>query len=103
MKEFYLEQGMVHQRRCVETPKHNGRVERKHQHILNIIRALKFQNGLKTKYWSYFILTAVYLINRTPSSAIDHKTPFEILLHSRPTCNHLRVFRCLAFVSTANQ
>ena len=46
MKKLYREQCIIHQTSCVDTPQQNDRVERKHYHILDVARALRFQANL---------------------------------------------------------
>ena len=103
MKEFFHTKGIIHQTTCVETPQQNGLVERKHQHLLNVARALRFQANLPLQYWSDCVLTTTYLINRTPSPLLKNKTPFELLFNKSPSYAHLRVFGSLCFASTLSR
>jgi hypothetical protein len=41
MQDFFHKNGIIHQRTCVEIPQQNGINERKHQHILNVTKALR--------------------------------------------------------------
>jgi hypothetical protein len=100
MPQYYASKGIIHQTTCVETPEQNGRVERKHQHLLNVGRALLFQAKLPKSFWNYAIQHATYLINRTPTPVLNNKSPFEILHNSLPDLEHLKVFGSLTFAST---
>lgn len=97
LTRFYADNGILHQTSCVETPQQNGRVERKHRHILIVARALRFQANLPISFWGECIMTAAYLINRTPTPLLDGKTPYDMLFDQTPSYNTLRVFDCLCF------
>lgn len=96
-KEFYNNNGILHQTSCVYKPQQNARVERKHRQILEVARALKFQSGLPIAYWGECVLTAVYIINRIPTIALQNKIPYEVLLESPVDYEEIKVFGCLAF------
>ncbi|XP_021714729.1 uncharacterized protein LOC110682706 [Chenopodium quinoa] len=96
LREYFSATGILFHTSCVGTPQQNGRVERKHKHILNVARALRFQAHLPIYFWGECVLAAVhYLINRTPTPLLQNKTPFEILFGYPPSYNVIRTFGCL--------
>lgn len=89
LSAYFHENGIHHETSCVGTPQQNGRVERKHRHLLNVARAVMFEGHLPIEFWGECALAAAYLINRTPPSVIDGKTPYEVLFGKRPLYEHL--------------
>ncbi|XP_018479287.1 uncharacterized protein LOC108850218 [Raphanus sativus] len=94
---YFRQHGVVHQTSCVATPQQNGRVERKHRHILNVSRALLFQSKLPVKFWGEAVMTAAHVINRTPTKVLQGRSPYEILYGTKPQYEHLRVFGSLCY------
>jgi len=68
--DLYEKMRIIHQTSCVETPQQNAIVERKHHHIINVVRSLLFHSDVPNIFWSYALIQVVYIINRIPSIVI---------------------------------
>ena len=97
LNEFYSNHGILLHTSCVGTPQQNGRVEHKHRNILEVARALRLQASLPLDFWGECVQAAIFLINRTPTTLLNGKSPFDILFGSSPDLSILRTFGCLCY------
>lgn len=102
LTDFLASQGTLHQFSCVERPQQNFVVEWKHQHLLNVARALFFQSKVPITFWGECVVTVAFLINKLPSPLLKQNTPYQVLYCSAPDYSILRSFGCLAFAATLN-
>ena len=91
------EAGIEHQLTAPYTPEQNGVSERKNQTIMEMVRCMLHEKGLPKEYWAEAANTAVFLLNRLPTKAVDGKTPFEAWYGYKPFLKNLKVFGCLCF------
>ena len=54
--------------------------------------------GLGKEFWAEAMCTACYLVNRSPSLALDENNLHEVWTGKKPSLTHLRVFGCDAYV-----
>ncbi|RVW79759.1 Retrovirus-related Pol polyprotein from transposon TNT 1-94 [Vitis vinifera] len=57
----------------------------------------KKDTGLSKKFWAEAVNTAAYLVNRSPSTAIDFKTPQEVWSGKPSNYFGLKIFGCPAY------
>jgi hypothetical protein len=53
---------------------------------------------LGKEFWVEAVGIACYLVNRSPSSTLDDKTPQEVWTGKKPSLTHLKVFGYEAYV-----
>ena len=83
-QSFMLQNGILHQTSCVDTPSQNGLAERKNRHLLETIRALFFQMQVPKHFWVDVVSTTCFFINRMPSSVLNWDTSYHILFPNKP-------------------
>ncbi|CAL9029761.1 unnamed protein product, partial [Prunus brigantina] len=65
-------------------------------------KCMMFEKGMSLEFWAEAVNTAVYIINRCPTKALDKKTPFEAYSGRKPGLKHLRVFGSLCYAHVPN-
>ncbi|KAL4309595.1 hypothetical protein GQ457_01G033490 [Hibiscus cannabinus] len=95
--DFYRDSGILHQLIVPRTPQQNGVCERRNRTILEMARCMLFEKHLPKLFWAEVVATAVYLLNRLATKAVDGKTPFEAWSGSKPSVKHLRVFGSICY------
>ena len=94
---FLQQAGIVHCFSCPYNSAQNGRVKRKHRHVIEIGLALLAHASLPMKFWQYAFQSATFLINRMPSKVLNNASPFLTLFQKLPDYKSLRVFGCLCY------
>lgn len=99
-ESFLSEHGIVHQTTVAYNSQQNGVSERMNRTIMEKVRCMLSESGLPKSLWAEAVNTSVYLINRSPSSAIDYELPEERWGQKKVSVDHLRVFgsRCVVLV-----
>jgi transposase InsO family protein len=95
--KFCEDEGIARHFTVRNTPQQNGVAERMNRTLLERARCMLSNAGLGREFWAEAVNTACYLVNRSPSTAIDCKTPHEIWSGESADYNSLRVFGCAAY------
>ncbi|KAH9762156.1 hypothetical protein KPL70_000706 [Citrus sinensis] len=94
---YCADHGIARHRTVRLTPQQNGLAERMNRILMDRVRSMMIQSQLPKGLWAETLLTASYLVNLSPSAALDFKTPFE-KWHGKPAdYGSLKVFGCPAY------
>ncbi|CAL8082255.1 unnamed protein product [Prunus armeniaca] len=78
LESFFCTQDIIHQMTTPFTPHQNGVSERKNQQLLEVARSLILDMSVPYHIWGHAVLSAAYLINRTPNWVLEFKTPHDV-------------------------
>jgi histone deacetylase 1/2 len=76
---FLQQADIVHCFSCPYNSAQNGRVERKHRHVIEIGLALLAHALFPMKFWQYAFQSTTFLINRMPSKVLNNASPYLTL------------------------
>lgn len=77
--------GILHQLLAPQTPQQNSVAEHKNRTVIEMAYTLLKQMNVPPEYWAEAVATVVYILNRSPTSALRLQTPLESLIGMRPS------------------
>jgi len=93
---FLKERGIEHQFSIIYHPPQNGVAERTNRTLVERTRAMLLTARMTTKYWKHAMEYALWLINRSPSKALEDKmmTPYEAWHGKKANLAGIHIFGC---------
>uniref|UniRef100_A0A2N9IKQ7 Integrase catalytic domain-containing protein n=1 Tax=Fagus sylvatica TaxID=28930 RepID=A0A2N9IKQ7_FAGSY len=91
--KFLEEHGICAQYTMLGTPQQNGVAERRNRTLMEMVRSMLSNSSVPISLWMEALKTAVYLLNRVPSKAVQ-KTPFELWTGRKPSLRHFHIWGC---------
>jgi len=77
-EEFCKKCGIAWQKTVPYTPQQNGVVEIMNKMLMERERSMLSGSSLGHEFWAEVVDTTCYLVNNSPSSALEDKTPQEV-------------------------
>ncbi|CAL2278968.1 unnamed protein product [Prunus armeniaca] len=90
--KFCEESGIQRQLTMTYSPQQNGVAERKNRTVVEMAKSMLHEKGVPYEFWAEAVNTAVYLLNRCPTKALNKITPFEAYTGRKPGIAHLKIF-----------
>nr|KYP47740.1 Retrovirus-related Pol polyprotein from transposon TNT 1-94 [Cajanus cajan] len=98
--KFSRENGVAWHKTVRDTPQQNELAERFNRTILERVRCMLNHVRLLKSFWAEAVSSAVYCINRFPSTTLEFKTPQEVWSGRKANYSKLKVFGCIAYAHT---
>ena len=95
---FCNENGIKRRTSNPYTPEQNGVAERMNQTLVECARTMLHAQGMPKTLWGAAINTACYLRNRSYTSTLNQKTPYEAWTKEKPDVSHFKVLGSEAWV-----
>ena len=97
-KSYCSKKDIRHEKTVLGTPQQNGVAKRMNRTIAKKIRCILRMTNLPKSFWGEAVLTACYLIYRSPYVLLDFDIPKRVWIGKDVFYSYLKVFGCKAFV-----
>lgn len=98
-EKFLSDNGILREHTTRATPHQNGVAERTNRILDEGVTTLLHDSKLPSSFWGAALSTFIYSLNRSPTSAVDGKTPFESWFRKKPSVSLIRVFGCRVWIN----
>ncbi|GFP93482.1 retrovirus-related pol polyprotein from transposon tnt 1-94, partial [Phtheirospermum japonicum] len=95
--DYLKENGILSHWTPPGTPQLNGVSKRWNRTLLDMVRSMMGFTKLPPYLWGHALLTAVYLLNRVNTKAVN-STPYELWHSRKPSFKHIKIWGCPAYV-----
>ncbi|CAF0767559.1 unnamed protein product [Brachionus calyciflorus] len=101
-QKLLKDSGIQHNTSVKYCPQMNEKAERLNRTLIEKARYMLIGSNCHINLWSGALDTSNYLRKRSPSSALNGKSPFEVFYGVLPKLSHLRVLGCEAYPLNLN-
>ena len=100
LSSHFLTHGIKHHISCPYTPEQTGAIERRHRVIRELGLTMMYHSHVPLYMWVEAFQTAVFLLNRLPTTVLGNETPFYMLHGFHFDYSSLRVFgsKCFPYI-----
>jgi IS30 family transposase len=75
---YYADEGVQRHYSAPYSPQQNSVIEWRNQTVVGMARALLKQRGMPAVFWGEPVVTDVYILNCSPTKALNGRTPYEV-------------------------
>jgi transposase InsO family protein len=98
VEDFCDDFGIKHEFSSTYTSQQNGVVERKNKTLITLARAMLDDYGTSQRFWAEAINTVCHASNPVYLHHFLKKTPYELLIGSKPNISYFWVFSCKCYI-----
>lgn len=94
MQTYFKNKGIHYEQTVPYTPQLNSVAERMWRSLVERARCMLLGSGLPKYLWTEALRSAAYIVNRSPTSALNGQVPANLWYGSKQDLSKLRVFGC---------